>query len=48
MEFPSKISEQIVFNTKPKIEEHMLFVSDDSNHEEFYFNHHKQIINNLR
>ena len=34
MELPSKISEQIAFNTKPKIKEHMLIVIDKSNHEE--------------
>ena len=32
MEFPSKLSEQIVFNTKPKVEEHMLIVMDKSTH----------------
>ena len=34
MELPSKLSEQIDFNTKPKIEEHMLIVMDKSTHEE--------------
>ena len=34
MEPPSKILEQIVFNTRPKIEEHMLLVMDKSTHEE--------------
>ena len=34
MELPSKILEQIAFNTRPKIEEHILFVMDKSNHEE--------------
>ena len=34
MELPSKISEQIAFNTKPKIEEQMLIVMDRSTHEE--------------
>ena len=28
MELPSKISEQIAFSTRPKIEEHMLIVMD--------------------
>ena len=31
---PSKILEQIAFNTRPKIEEHMLIVMDRSIHEE--------------
>ena len=34
MELPSKILEQIVFNTKSKIEEHMLKGMDKSTHEE--------------
>ena len=34
MELPSKILEQIAFNTRPKIEEHMLIVMDRSTHEE--------------
>ena len=34
MELPSKILEQIAFNTRPKIEEHMLIVMDKSIHEE--------------
>ena len=34
MELPSKLLEQIAFNTKPKIEEHMLIVMDKSIHEE--------------
>ena len=34
MELPSKILEQIAFNTRPKIEEHMLIVMDKSTHEE--------------
>ena len=34
MELPSKFSEQIAFNTRPKIEEHMLTVMDKSTHEE--------------
>ena len=34
MEPPSKISEQILFNTRPKIKEHMLIVMDKSTHEE--------------
>ena len=33
MELPSKLLEQIAFNTRPKIE-HMLFVMDKSTHEE--------------
>ena len=34
MELPSKLLEQIAFNTRPKIEEHMLTVMDKSTHEE--------------
>ena len=34
MELPSKILEQIAFNTRPKIEEHMLIVMEKSTHEE--------------
>ena len=34
MELSSKLLEQISFNTRPKIEEHMLIVMDKSTHEE--------------
>ena len=34
MELPSKLLEQIAFNTRPKIEEHMLIVMNKSTHEE--------------
>ena len=34
MELPSKLLEQIAFNTRPKIEEHMLIVMYKSTHEE--------------
>ena len=34
MELPSKLLEQIAYNTRPKIEEHMLIVMDQSTHEE--------------
>ena len=34
MELPCKLLEQIAFNTRPKIEEHMLIVKDKSTHEE--------------
>ena len=34
MELPSKLSEQIASNTRPKIEEHMLIVMKKSTHEE--------------
>ena len=34
MEPPSKLLEQIAYNTRPKIEEHMLIVVDKSIHEE--------------
>ena len=34
MELPSKLLEQIAFNTRPKIEVHMLIIMDKSTHEE--------------
>ena len=34
MELPSKLLEQIAYNTRPKIEEHMLIVMDKSTHED--------------
>ena len=37
MELPRKLLEQIAFNTRPKIEEHMLIVMDKSIHEEHLF-----------
>ena len=37
MELPSKLLEQIPYNTKSKIEEHMLIVMDKSMHEEHLF-----------
>ena len=37
MELRSKLLEQIVFNTRPKIEEHMLIVMNESTHEEHLF-----------
>ena len=37
MELPSKILEQIAFNTRTKIEDHMLIVMDRSTHEEHLF-----------
>ena len=37
MELRSKLLEQIAFNTRPKIEEHMLIVMDKSTHEEHLF-----------
>ena len=37
MELASKLLEQIAFNTRPKIEEHMLIVMDKSTHEEHLF-----------
>ena len=37
MELPSKLIEQIAFNTRPKIEEHMLNIMDKSTHEEHIF-----------
>ena len=37
MELPSKLLEQIAFKTRPKIEEHMLIIMDNSTHEEYLF-----------
>ena len=37
MELPSKLLEQIAFNTRHKIEEHMLLIMDKSTHEEHLF-----------
>ena len=34
MEQPCKLLEEIAFDTRPKIEEHMLIVMDKSTHEE--------------
>ena len=34
MELPSKTLERIAYNTRPKIEEHVLVVMDKSTHEE--------------
>ena len=34
MELPTKLLEQIAFNARPKIDEHMLIVMDQSTHEE--------------
>ena len=49
MELPSKLLETIAFNTRPKIEEHMLIVMNDSTHEEnlqipLQTNHRKFIV----
>ena len=37
MELPSKLLEQIAYNTRPKIEEHMLTNMDKSTQEEHLF-----------
>ena len=37
MELPSKLLEQIAYNTRPKIEQHMLIIMDKSTHEEHLF-----------
>ena len=37
MELPSKLLEQIAYNTRPKTEEHMLIIMDKSTHEEHLF-----------
>ena len=36
MELPSKVLEQITFDTRPKREEQMLIVMDESTHEEIF------------
>ena len=35
MELPSKLLEQILFSTRPETEEHMVFVMQNSTHEEY-------------
>ena len=37
MELPTKLLEQIAFNTRPKIEEHILIVMDESAHTEHLY-----------
>ena len=37
MELPSKLLEQIAYNTRPKIEEHMLIAMDKSTHTEHLY-----------
>ena len=37
MEIPSKLLEQIAYNTRSRIEEHMLIIMDKSTHEEHLF-----------
>ena len=37
MELPSSLLEQIAFNTRLKIDEHMLIVMDKSTHEQHLF-----------
>ena len=37
MELPSKLLEQTAYNTRPKIEEHLLLVMDKSTHDEHLF-----------
>ena len=37
MELPSNLLEQIAFNTRREIEEHMLIVQDKSTHEEHLY-----------
>ena len=41
MEFPRKLLEQIAFNARPKIEEHMLIVTDECTHEEYLSQPHQ-------
>ena len=48
MELPSKLLEQIAFNTRSKIGEHMLIVMDKAHRKNIYLNHFKLIINNIK
>ena len=51
MELSSKLLEQIAFNTRPKIEGHMLIVMDNSTHDEHLaqpLQICKLILNNLK
>ena len=48
MELPSKLLETIAFNTRPKIEEHMLIVMDNQLMKKIYKFLYKQIIENLK
>ena len=41
MELPSKLLEQIAFNTRPKKDEHILIVMDKSTHKEHLFPKYK-------
>ena len=47
MELPSKFVEQIAFNTRPIIEQHMIKVKDKSTHEE-HLSQPLQTNNNLK
>ena len=48
MEVPSKLLEQIAFNTRPKIEERMLIDMDKFVMKSTYLNRYKLIINNFK
>ena len=48
MELPSKIKQQIAFNTKPEIEEHMLIVMGKNTHEEHLFQPLQTSINQFK
>ena len=48
MELSGKLLEQIAFNTRPKIEEHILIVMKNQLMKNTYLNHYKLIINNLK
>ena len=52
MELPSKLLKQMVFNTRPKIEEHMLIIMDESANEEHLaqplLQTNRLIMNNLK
>ena len=44
MQLSSKLLDQTSFDTRPKIEEHMLTVKDKSTHEEHLYIHHCKLI----
>ena len=48
MELPSKLLEQIAFNTRPEVEERMLIVMDKNTHEEHLFQPTQTKKNNFR
>ena len=48
MELPSKLFEQIVYKTRPKIEEHMLIIMDKSVTKRIYLSLFKLILSNSK